>query len=95
MNDQTLAPPLSRTRPRRHRWVVAALAAVAVILLAWVAFHKKPVPPAKPAAVSVSAAPVVVQDVPVSVTALGAAQAWTSDTILAQVSGILRSVDFV
>ncbi|WP_158931618.1 efflux RND transporter periplasmic adaptor subunit [Acidisphaera sp. S103] len=99
MNDQALAPSLFRTRPRRRRWVVAASAAVAVavavVLLAWVVFHKKPVPPAKPAAVSVSAVAVVMQDVPVSVTTLGAAQAWTSDTILAQVSGILRSVDFV
>ena len=31
---------------------------------------------------------------PVSITALGAAQAWTSVTVLAQVSGKLLSVDF-
>jgi multidrug efflux system membrane fusion protein len=37
---------------------------------------------------------VVTQDVPVSVTALGAAQAWYSVTVLAQVSGKLLSVDF-
>ena len=51
--------------------------------------------PAKPQPVSVSAVKVTAQDVPVSITALGAAQAWTSDTILAQVSGILLSVDFI
>jgi len=96
MNDYALASTLSRTRPRRRRWVVAALAAVVVAVpLAWVVLHKKPAPPAKPAAVSVSAAPVLVQDAAISITAIGAAQAWTSDTILAQVSGILRSVDFV
>jgi multidrug efflux system membrane fusion protein len=33
-------------------------------------------------------------DLPVSITALGAAQAWTSVTVLAQVSGKLLSVDF-
>jgi multidrug efflux system membrane fusion protein len=97
MNDYALAPTLSRTRPRRHRWVVAALAAVAVAVvpLAWVVLQKKPAPPGKPAVVSVSAAPVLVQDAAISITAIGAAQAWTSDIILAQVSGILRSVDFV
>jgi multidrug efflux system membrane fusion protein len=35
-----------------------------------------------------------VGDVPVSITALGAAQAWTSVTVLAQVSGKLMSVNF-
>ena len=97
MNDYALVLTLSRTRPRRHRWVVAALAtvAVAVVPLAWVVLQKKPAPPGKPAVVSVSAAPVLVQEAAISITAIGAAQAWTSDIILAQVSGILRSVDFV
>lgn len=85
----------TRTPHRRLRWVLAALGAVAVALFAWVFFHKKPVEKLKPQPVSVAAAKVLVQDVPVSITALGAAQAWTSDTILAQVSGILLSVDFV
>jgi membrane fusion protein, multidrug efflux system len=85
-------PPRSR---RRLRWVFVALGAVGVALLAWVVFHKKPAAPAKPQPVSVAVATVTAQDVPISITELGAAQAWTSDTILAQVSGILLSVDFV
>jgi multidrug efflux system membrane fusion protein len=93
MNEVPLA---TRQASRRHRWlywVFAAFGAVAVGFAAWVVLHKKPAP-AKPQPVSVSAATVSVQDVPVSITALGAAQAWKSDTILAQVSGILLSVDF-
>jgi membrane fusion protein, multidrug efflux system len=93
-----VAPPTVAGRPRsgrRLRWVFVALGAVAVALLAWFVFHKKPAAPAKPQPVSVSVATVTAQDVPVSITALGAAQAWTSDTILAQVSGILLGVDFV
>jgi len=68
---------------------------VAVACVAWSVFHKKPTPPAKPQPVAVTVATVTAQDFPVSITALGAAQAWTSDTILSQVSGILLSVDFV
>ena len=53
--------------------VVAALAAVAVAVvpLAWVVLQKKPAPPGKPAVVSVSAAPVLVQDAAISITAIG------------------------
>jgi multidrug efflux system membrane fusion protein len=47
-----------------------------------------------PKTVSVTVAKVAIADVPVSITALGAAQAWTSVTILAQVSGKLLSVNF-
>lgn len=93
------APPLGTqpapSRHRRLRWVLLALVAVAVALLAWGVFHKKPAAPAKPPQVAVSVATVTTQDFPVMITALGAAQAWTSDTILSQVSGILLSVDFV
>jgi multidrug efflux system membrane fusion protein len=71
------------------------LGAVAVALIAWFLFHKKPAATPKPPPVPVSVAKVSVQDVPVTITALGAAQAWTSDAILVQVSGILLSVDFV
>lgn len=70
------------------------MGAAAIALIAWLVFHKKPAATPKPQPVSVSVAKVSVQDVPVSITALGAAQAWTSDTILAQVSGILLSVNF-
>jgi multidrug efflux system membrane fusion protein len=43
----------------------------------------------------VTAVKAAVQDVPLTLTSLGAAQAWTSDTILAQVSGKLLTVNFV
>jgi multidrug efflux system membrane fusion protein len=95
MNELPLGIQRTWTRHRRLGWVLVALGAVAVALFAWVVFHQKPAEKPKPQPVSVSAATVSVQDVPVSITALGAAQAWTSDTILAQVSGILLSVDFV
>jgi len=75
-------------------WVLVALSVVIVALFAWKVFFKKPAATPKPPPVSVSVATVTAQDVPVSITALGAAQAWTSDIILAQVSGMLVSVDF-
>jgi len=71
------------------------LGVVAVALIAWIIFHKKPAATPKPPPVPVSVATVSTQDIPVTITALGAAQAWTSDAILVQVSGILLSVDFV
>jgi multidrug efflux system membrane fusion protein len=95
MNKLPLAIQPAGTRHRRLRWVFVALGAAAVALLAWVVFYKKPAEKPKAQPVSVSAAKVSVQDVPVSITYLGAANAWTSDTILAQVSGILLSIDFV
>jgi multidrug efflux system membrane fusion protein len=80
---------------RRVHWAFAVLGALAVCIVAWVAFHKKPAKPAEAPPIPVSVAKAAIQDVPVFVTALGAAQAWTSVTILAQVSGKLLSVDFV
>jgi membrane fusion protein, multidrug efflux system len=80
---------------RQLRWVLLVVIAVAIALFAWVFFPKKPAEKPKPQPVSVSVAKVSAQNVPVSITALGAAQAWTSDTILAQVSGVLLSVNFV
>jgi membrane fusion protein, multidrug efflux system len=79
---------------RRFRWVFVALGVLAIALVLWVVLHKKPAKPQKPPAIAVAVARATVQDVPVSITALGAAQAWYSDTILAQVSGKLLSVPF-
>jgi membrane fusion protein, multidrug efflux system len=93
--EQPLALQQSRPWYRRFRWTLVALGAVAVVAVAWLVFHKKPAAKPGPQPISVSVATVTAQDVPVSITALGAAQAWTSDTILAQVSGLLSSVDFV
>jgi multidrug efflux system membrane fusion protein len=80
---------------RRFRWVFVALGGLAIVLVLWVVFHKKPAKPQRPPATSVLIAKATVQDVPVSITAIGAAQAWYSDIILAQVSGKLLSVPFV
>jgi multidrug efflux system membrane fusion protein len=85
-------------RQLRRHWLVSALALVCVLIGAWVLIRWGLTPkskPSAPAAVAVLVATVSAQDVPVSITALGAAQAWKSDTILAQVSGVLLSVDFV
>src|ERR1700733_11477937 len=79
---------------QRSHWVFAGLGALAMIAVAWVVFHRNPgKPPAVPA-IPVTLVKAQSQDVPVSITALGAAQAWTSVAILAQVSGKLLSVDF-
>jgi membrane fusion protein, multidrug efflux system len=93
-HELALATQPAAPRRRWLFWAVVALGTVAVAVVAWFVFHKKAAPPPKPQAVSVTAVTVAVQDVPVSITAIGAAQAWTSDTILAQVSGLLLSVDF-
>jgi multidrug efflux system membrane fusion protein len=80
---------------RRFRWIFVVLALVAVALVMFTLLHKKKAPPAKPPQVSVNVAKVTVQDVPVSITALGAAQAWRSDTIVAQVSGVILKTPFI
>ncbi len=79
---------------RRSPWRFLGLGAVAAVLAA-VAILGKP-KPARPAAppVPVNVALVTVKDVPVSVTALGAAQAWQSAVIVAQVSGVIQRVTF-
>jgi multidrug efflux system membrane fusion protein len=82
------------TSRRRRYAIFGVLGAVAVLLVLWAIFHRRPKPPAGPPPIPVSAATAVTQDLPISITALGAAQAWTSVTILAQVSGKLLSVDF-
>ncbi|HWF01142.1 MAG TPA: efflux RND transporter periplasmic adaptor subunit [Caulobacteraceae bacterium] len=78
----------------RRRWVFIALGVLAVALFAWAVLHPKKKPPQHAPVVSVAVAQVAAQDVPVSIEALGAAQAWRSDTIVAQVSGVLKQVNF-
>jgi membrane fusion protein, multidrug efflux system len=82
-------------KSRRRRYAIfGVLGAIAVLLALWAIFHKRPKPPSGPPPIPVSVATAVSQDLPISLTALGAAQAWTSVTILAQVSGKLLSVNF-
>ena len=80
-------------RRRRHR-ILAALGVAALLLFGWVIFHPKSQPPVRPRAVPVTVATAAARDVPMSVTALGAAQAWTGVTVFAQVSGKLLRVNF-
>jgi multidrug efflux system membrane fusion protein len=86
-------PNYVANRRRRH-WIFGALGVFAVLLVLWAVFHREPAKPAAPPSVPVTVAKANVGDVPVSITALGAAQAWTSVTVLAQVSGKLMSVNF-
>ncbi len=79
---------------RRLRWVFGLLGAVAIALFAFAILHKKPAKAARPQAVPVTVAKAATEDFPVAITALGSAQAWKSDTIVAQVSGILTRVAF-
>jgi membrane fusion protein, multidrug efflux system len=90
----TIVPP--RWRPDVARWRVflVGLTLALALALVWYLFFRAPPPaPAKLHAVPVTVAKATVEDVPVSITALGAAQAWTSVTVLSQVSGKLLSVD--
>jgi len=80
---------------RRHRyWIFGGLGALAILLAGWAIFYNKTPKPAGPPAVPVTVATAAVKDVPISITALGAAQAWTSVTVFAQVSGKLLTVNF-
>ena len=85
---------MHRVKTWRRHWVFILLGGLAIALVAWVIFHRKQAASAGPPPVPVSAARAESQNIAVSITALGAAQAWTSVTVLAQVSGKLLSVDF-
>ncbi len=79
--------------PRRFRWGFVALGVVlaALVIWLWLASHK-PVKAPPPPGVPVTVATVTAADVPLSVTALGAALAWQGVTINAQVGGRLLYV---
>jgi multidrug efflux system membrane fusion protein len=79
--------------PRRFRWGFAALGVLLVALIVWAFFEsQKPKGPKGPPPVPVSVAKVTSQDVPVTVTALGAAQAWQGVLIVPQINGRLTYV---
>jgi len=79
---------------KRRYWVFAGLGALAVLMVAGVLLLHRPAKPAAPPAIPVYVAKATTSDIPISITSLGAAQAWYSVTVLAQVSGKLLSVDF-
>ena len=79
---------------RRFRWTFLVLGLVAVALALFAILHKQKAPPPARPAVPVNVALAAAQDVPVTISALGAAQAWRSDTIVAQVSGIILKTPF-
>ncbi|MDB5446374.1 MAG: efflux transporter periplasmic adaptor subunit [Phenylobacterium sp.] len=83
------------TARRRLQLALGALMLVAVGLVAWVLLHRKPAAAAAPPPIPVTAAKAVAQDMPITVTELGSALAWTSVTIFAQASGKLIRVNFV
>ena len=78
---------------RRFRWGFAALGVVAILAVGWaLTHHKKPAGDKKPPVVAVTTAKVAVQDIAISVTNLGAAQAWQSVVVRPQVNGKLLAV---
>jgi len=83
------------TPPRRLRLGFVLPGLVFVALVSWLAFGgHKPAKTARNPTVAVAVAKVAVQDFPVAVTSLGAAQAWQGVVIRAQVSGVLKRVEF-
>jgi multidrug efflux system membrane fusion protein len=78
---------------RRFRWGFVALAVLALALVLWGTLgHKKAAQAKTPSAVPVTTAEVTVQDVPVTLTELGTAQAWQGVLIRTQVNGRLLRV---
>jgi membrane fusion protein, multidrug efflux system len=82
---------MAASRPRRWGFVLLGVLLVVLVIWAVLAAHK-PAKPAKAPSIAVSTAKVAAQDIPVSVSALGAAQAWQGVIINAQVSGMLTYV---
>jgi multidrug efflux system membrane fusion protein len=78
--------------PRRFRWGFVALAVVLIALIAWLALFPKPAKPKGQPPVPVTVAAVTQQDVPTTISALGAAQAWQGVLINPQVNGRLTFV---
>lgn len=78
--------------PRRFRWGFVVLALVLVALIAWLTQRHKETKPKGPPPVAVTVAPVIIQDIATSMSALGAAQAWQGVLINPQVNGRLTYV---
>lgn len=78
--------------PRRFRWGFVVLGVVIVALFLWLTQCHKPAKAKGAPPVAVTVAPVTIQDVDTSMTALGAAQAWQGVLINPQISGRLAYV---
>jgi multidrug efflux system membrane fusion protein len=74
---------------RRFRWGFIVLGILLILLLLWLVFGHQAPKPKGPPPVAVTVAKVTSQDVPTSITALGAAQAWQGVLINPQISGRL------
>jgi multidrug efflux system membrane fusion protein len=78
--------------PRRFRWGFVALGILLIALILWLVFgHQAPKSKSTPP-VAVTVAKVTTQDVPTSITALGAALAWQGVLINPQINGRLTYV---
>lgn len=79
--------------PRRFRWGFVALAVVFVALVVWlwISTHQ-PAKATKSPSVPVNTAKASLRDIPVVISAIGAAQAWQAVTVNAQVTGKLTYV---
>jgi len=77
---------------RRFRWGFIALGILLIALILWLVFGHQAPKPKGPPPVAVTVAKVTMQDVPTSITALGAAQAWQGVLINPQISGRLTYV---
>jgi len=74
---------------RRFRWGFIVLGILLILLILWLIFGHQAPKPKGPPPVAVTVAKVTVQDVPTSITELGAAQAWQGVLINPQVNGRL------
>lgn len=80
---------------RRPRWGFAVLGALAIVLAIWGIIGAKPHrKPERRTAVPVTTARASVRDMPLTVSAIGAAQAWKSVLVRTQVNGKLMRVGF-
>jgi multidrug efflux system membrane fusion protein len=78
---------------RRFRWGFVAFGVLAVgLVVLWMTLGRTKAEPKRTPTVPVAVAKVTVEDVPVTLTELGAAQAWQGVTIRAQVGGMLQKV---
>ncbi len=80
------------TPPRRFRLTFALLGLVLIVVATWLILNRKPTKAATVQPIPVAVAKVDVRDIPLAVTALGAAQAWQSVLINTQITGMLSRV---